>query len=447
MSLSSRVAWTEGLFLRPQHFQQEARYLDRALKACFNVVANGWGFSKLDLNSELLELGQFAIERASGFFPDGEIFDFPEHDISPLPIDIHEDAHGCAVYMCLQPKRFGDQETSLEGANTRRCTQTAQVTDMATEARSEAASVEIARLKPILKLEKKPGAGIEGFVSIAVARISDIGADGAVKLEKNFIPTVYDHSSAKILKSFITNTEGLLEGRSATLAARVTGASSGGAPEVSDYILLQTINRYLNIFRHFSNVKTMHPQELFLGASNLCAEFSVHTQPDRMAPAFKAYDHRNLTESFKPVIEEVRRCLSYIGDPTATNLPLSERGFGIQVAEITDKTLLKTSQIVLAVGASMPGEDIRRRFPKEAKIGNVDVIRDLVNIQIPGVRLKALPVAPRQIPYHAGKVYFELERKGDYWEGLVESSAVALHVGGDFPDLNLTLWAIRETRK
>lgn len=95
----------------------------------------------------------------------------------------------------------------------------------------------------------------------------------------------------------------------------------------------------------------------------------------------------------------------------------------------------------------MPGEDIRRRFPKEAKIGNVDVIRDLVNIQIPGVRLKALPVAPRQIPYHAGKVYFELERKGDYWEGLVESSAVALHVGGDFPDLNLTLWAIRETRK
>jgi len=380
MSLSSRVAWTEGLFLRPQHFQQEARYLDRALKACFNVVANGWGFSKLDLNSELLELGQFAIERASGFFPDGEIFDFPEHDISPLPIDIHEDAHGCAVYMCLQPKRFGDQETSLEGANTRRCTQTAQVTDMATEARSEAASVEIARLKPVLKLEKKPGAGIEGFVSIAVARISDIG-----------------------------NTEGLLEGRSATLAARVTGASSGGAPEVSDYILLQTINRYLNIFRHFSNVKTMHPQELFLGASNLCAEFSVHTQPDRMAPAFKAYDHRNLTESFKPV--------------------------------------LKTSQIVLAVGASMPGEDIRRRFPKEAKIGNVDVIRDLVNIQIPGVRLKALPVAPRQIPYHAGKVYFELERKGDYWEGLVESSAVALHVGGDFPDLNLTLWAIRETRK
>ena len=447
MSLSSRVAWTEGLFLRPQHFQQEARYLDRVLKACSQAIANAWGFSDVALNSELLELGQFAIERGRGIFPDGEAFDFPEHDISPLPIDIHEDAHGCTVYMCLQPKRFGDQETSLEGANTRRCTQVAQITDMATEARSEAASVEITRLKPVLKLEKKPGAGIEGFVSIAVARISDVGADGSVKLEKGFIPTVSNHNSAAILKSFITNTEGLLAGRSATLAARVTGASSGGAPEVSDYILLQTINRYLNIFRHFSAAKQIHPQDLFLSVSNLCAEFAVHTQPDRMAPEFKAYDHRNLTETFQPVIEEVRRCLSYIGDPTATNLPLSERGFGIQVSEISDQTLLKTSQIVLAVGASMPGEDIRRRFPKEAKIGSVDVIRDLVNVQIPGVRLKALPVAPRQIPYHAGKVYFELERKGDYWQGLVEGSAIALHVGGDFPDINMTLWAIRETRK
>jgi len=446
MSLSSRVAWTEGLFLRPQHFQQEARYLDRVIKACSNAIANAWGFSEIQVNLDLLELGQFAIERAQGIFPDGEVFNFPEHDISPTPIDIHEDAHGCTVYMCLQPKRFGEQETSLEGANTRRCTQTTQVTDMATEARAEAASVEVARLKPVLKLEKKPGKGIEGFVTIAVARIADISADGSVKLEQGFIPTVSNFNCAKILTNFITNTEGLLEGRSATLAARVTGASSGGAPEVSDYILLQTINRYLNTFRHLSNATMMHPQDIYLCASNLAAEFAVHTQPDRVAPAFKAYDHRNLTDSFQPIIEEVRRCLSYIGDPTATNLPLSERGFGIQVAEISDKTLLKTSQIVLAIGASMPGEDIRRRFPKEAKIGSVDVIRDLVNIQIPGVRLKALPVAPRQIPYHAGKVYFELERKGDYWQGLVESSAIALHIGGDFPDINLTLWAIRETK-
>lgn len=95
----------------------------------------------------------------------------------------------------------------------------------------------------------------------------------------------------------------------------------------------------------------------------------------------------------------------------------------------------------------MSAEDLRKAFPSQVKIGSVDVIRDLVNVQIPGVRVKALPAVPRQIPYHAGKVYFELERKGDYWQGLHDSGNIAIHVGGRFPDLDVKLWAIRETRR
>jgi type VI secretion system protein ImpJ len=54
-----------------------------------------------------------------------------------------------------------------------------------------------------------------------------------------------------------------------------------------------------------------------------------------------------------------------------------------------------------------------------------------------------MAVAPRQIPYHAGFTYFELERGGDLWAQLEQSAALALHVAGDFPGLVLELWAIR----
>ena len=59
-------------------------------------------------------------------------------------------------------------------------------------------------------------------------------------------------------------------------------------------------------------------------------------------------------------------------------------------------------------------------------------------------QLRALPVAPRQLPFHAGFHYFELDRGGELWKQLERSGSLALHVAGDFPGLELELWAIRQ---
>jgi type VI secretion system protein ImpJ len=54
-----------------------------------------------------------------------------------------------------------------------------------------------------------------------------------------------------------------------------------------------------------------------------------------------------------------------------------------------------------------------------------------------------LPVAPRQIPFHAGSAYFELDQSSELWEQLKTSGGVALHVAGNFPGLAMEFWAIR----
>lgn len=70
-------------------------------------------------------------------------------------------------------------------------------------------------------------------------------------------------------------------------------------------------------------------------------------------------------------------------------------------------------------------------------------IRNMVSVQIPGIPLRALMVAPRQLPYHSGFSYFELDKSGQAWTEMAAAGAVALHVSGSFPDLNMQLWAIR----
>jgi type VI secretion system protein ImpJ len=142
-------------------------------------------------------------------------------------------------------------------------------------------------------------------------------------------------------------------------------------------------------------------------------------------------------------MDDLRRSLSLVLERNALSIPLEERQYGLRVARVTDRQLFRTANFILAVSARVAAEALRQRLPTQVKIGPVEKIRDLVNLQLPGVMIHALPVVPRQIPYHAGFCYFELERGTDLWTQLEGSSGMALHVAGEFPELALELWAIR----
>ena len=70
-------------------------------------------------------------------------------------------------------------------------------------------------------------------------------------------------------------------------------------------------------------------------------------------------------------------------------------------------------------------------------------IRDLVNLHLPGIKVKPLPVAPRQIAFHANKTYFILELSSEELAQLRHSGGFAFHVSGELAELELNFWAIR----
>ena len=55
MSAHNRVIWSEGLFLQPQHFQQQERYFERYVEArCQSLVPHSWGFTEIEFERDLL---------------------------------------------------------------------------------------------------------------------------------------------------------------------------------------------------------------------------------------------------------------------------------------------------------------------------------------------------------------------------------------------------------
>jgi len=143
------------------------------------------------------------------------------------------------------------------------------------------------------------------------------------------------------------------------------------------------------------------------------------------------------------VIADLRRSLSTVIEQTAIQIPLQQRAYGVRVGPIVDRGILRSSSFVLAVQADVPTETLRRLFPSQVKIGAVEHIRELVNVALPGIAVRPLPVAPRQLPFYAGATYFELDRNSAHWKELQASGGFAIHLSGEFPNLNIELWAIR----
>jgi type VI secretion system protein ImpJ len=130
-------------------------------------------------------------------------------------------------------------------------------------------------------------------------------------------------------------------------------------------------------------------------------------------------------------------------EPNALRIPIEPREFGVSVAMVGDPSLFANAVFVLAAKADVPAEDLRRRFPAQLKIGPAEKIGNLVTLALAGIPVMPMPVAPRQLPYHAGYAYFELDQSDSMWRDLQTSGGVALFVGGVFPGLEMELWAIR----
>ncbi|MDD4882271.1 MAG: type VI secretion system baseplate subunit TssK [Gallionellaceae bacterium] len=444
MSQQNRVVWSEGLFLRPQHFQQAERFLEHWIENRIRPgFPYGYGFSKLELDQELLKMGKVGIRSAHGIMPDGTPFAIPDECPAPPPLDIPSDCKDTAVLLALPLRRAGLPELSLDGNGDsglpRYRSSDAAVSDNVAGMQGTA-DMKVGQLNLKLVLASSPA---EAYCTLAFAKVSERRSSNMVVLDEKHIPPCLDCHASQILHDYLREIGSLLGHRANALAGRLGQPGQQGVAEITDFLMLQIANRFDPLFRHLQEREPLHPETLYAICLGLAGDLATFTHANRRPADLPAYRHDALVETFTPLIADLRDSLTAVMDQNAVSIELQDRGRGLYTASIPDLDLLRTASFVLAVNAQMAGELLRHSFPTQVKIGPAEKIRDLVMSHLPGIVLQPMPVAPRQLPYHAGFTYFELERSSEFWKALEASRLMALHIAGDFPDLQMELWGIR----
>lgn len=442
MAWKNKVVWSEGMLLQPQHLQQHDRYWQSQLEArVASLRPYSWGFSTLKLDEQQLALGKVALQACHAVLPDGTPFSLPAEDDLPEPIDVPLDARNVLVVLALPLRRHGVAEVADgEGPDNFARHRTAEYEAWDSNGLDNSAHMQVGKLRLRLALESEVA---NAYATLGVARIIERRADDRLVIDQEYCAPCLDYRAAPRLAAFADELVGLLHQRGDALASRLSQPGAAGAAEIADFLLLQLLNRAEPKFIHLSQATGVHPETLYSAMLELVGELATFTEAGKRCAAYPQYRHAHLAETFAPLIADLRKSLSVVMDSQSVPIPLDERQFGIRVAVLPDKELLRSAAFVLAVNAQMPPETLRGSFPAQVKIGSVEKIRDLVNLQLPGIGLRALPVAPRQLPFYAGYTYFELDSSSEYFQHLYQSAGFAMHVAGEFPGLQMQFWAIR----
>ena len=444
MSQDNKVIWTEGMFLRPQHFQQQDRNFQNWVETrCSGLQTYSWGLTKLELDQQMLTLGKIALVFCQGVFPDGTPFCIPDQNSLFAPLEIPPDTKNEIIYLSLPVRRTAGKELTWDNNMdelSRYRLKEIDVKDTHTQFDQDNVTIQSAELWIRLRLSSQ---NQDAFVTIPIAKIIEVKTDKQIILDNSFIPTCLNAGASNQLIGYSKEIEGMLHHRGEAIGQRLGSPGAGGAAEIVDFLYLQIINRYEPLFSHFNSLTQLHPERLFSNLILMLGELSTITQTNHRPIALPAYIHENLTQSFEPVIAALRKALSWEPSYRAIPIPLEEHQQQIRTAIIADRQLLNTADFILAVNAEMSTDKLRTNLPRQITIATREKLYDLVHSQVPGIKLNALAVAPRQIPFHKGMMYFELDKNHSLWKELEKSGTIAMHFSGDYPGLELEFWAIR----
>lgn len=429
MADDNKVVWSEGLFLRTQHFQQQDRHTEALVRGALRAAPlQPVGFSVLKLDQAALDAGRVAIAAAAGLLPDGTPFAIPDDTSSPAPVTVGRETQAGLVTLAVAAEQAGaaivdPAHGDPSGARFRGALRTVRDN---VRGGADAEEIEVAELAARLLL---PGEPTAGYVTLPIARIDGLRADGSVAMVDGYLPPSLGIGTtpwyAALLQELVTGLDRVAEAHG--------GLVLGGAGRsVENLLILELANTMHPLLSHVLAQNLVHPGELYGILASLAGRMATYGSSSRRLSELPVYDHLDPQPAFAALADTLRSLLLSLRhvEPKSRALPVARHAQNIWKVRIDNPEILKSSRIVLRVGSELSDESLRKLFVDQATVGAADAFEKLWKSRLPGIPLKPLHSQPREIPYDGDRLCLELDQKSEHWSQLFEAPGFVVGVSG-----------------
>lgn len=444
--MTSKVLWGEGLFLRPQHFQQQDQYHEHRLHEAVRAVHPfAWGVSQLQVDRDALTNNSLRLLELSVRFQDGEIIDAPGSDDLPDPLDLSgllQSQQSVTYYVALPAfKPFGANYAQIgqTGVAARFVQDNQDTPDLFTQA----AQAQLTYLKKSVRIVSEFETR-DSYTHFPLLRLRRM-ATGGFELDPLFVPPSLSVRSAPVLFLQLRRLIDALQAKVSALYGHHREPSKNvieyRSGDMSSFWLLHTASSAYASLTHYFHNPTLHPERLYeqlLGVAGALMTFSKSwTLAD-----LPAYQHNDPGPGFEKLHLIVRELLDTVISSKYFAIALTEVRPSYYLGKLDSGKIDEKTAFYLAVSASMPALELVDVVPLRFKIGAPDDVEKFVLSAMPGVRIQHAPQVPAAVPVRPDTCYFTIEAKGQMYERMLQAQSISIYVPAGMNELKLELVAV-----
>jgi type VI secretion system protein ImpJ len=422
MKVTDKVAWSEGVLLRPQHFQQLDRYHESLLAARLDALdALSWGALNIELDERALQQGMLALTAFEGIMPDGTpvLLDAQSGQAvpKPRPLEPHLPPAQASVlvYLAIPHERSGVTNYAEDGATLRYALCTRKVPDSARDDRHAEIHLALPNLALLFGDESR-----DGFSALPIARIVR-NESGSPVFSDSFIPPCLRVQCSSAL---VRRAEHLLTGMISRFrvlrdARRITGENrvEFSAADVTRYLQLHALNGMLPGMFHLVNAREASPRAAFLLLSQLAGQLATFAPDGDMTTPIN-FDYTDLESSFTAVFELCERLLCALDTERYVACQLKLQTSGRFYADLSDVRLEGCSRFLIGIDGKQARALVVQEITQRAKLASHGDIDFVLSRNVSGIRVNTCERPPAELPTRPGLSYFTLPMPDDdvYWK-------------------------------
>ncbi len=438
MASLKQVRWREGMFLRPQHFQQQELFLearDAWRWRAFHPFC--WGLVAVDLQESQLDNFTFSVKSLQAILPGGTVIDMPGNARLPsreFSALMKEAGRPLDVFLGVREREERVPQAGAGDAPD----ETARFAAVEEEASDldeglNPVPIERLRLNARFFFGDEPSHGYETIPLARLLRTGDVTKP--VMVDPTFAPPCLNVAAAPALRDVVRD---VVEGIVHLLRER---REKGFGDDPSLRLRFQAASAAFPVLREMATEGLVHPAEMFRELSRLAGALLVPQRGRRQATEeeIPRYDHADPAPPFRALGSLVGALLKEEIPELFRRVRL-KRQVDQHFETLPEEAKQPASRLYLEVEAVESGPRLKDLL-KGAKISSPARIDFLKKYVLPGVPTEALPAPPPEVPPGAAASYFKLKtEEGAEWATyVIPAAAVAVFILSTPPDVKINL--------
>lgn len=432
---NSPVHWSEGMFLRPHHFQASDRYWSEAVALADQWNQHyGYGIRKIEISEQALANFQAQVTRIDARFPDGTLLTV-EGGAAPDRIDLKgafAKQSSVTLYLAIPKLVMGRPNVSAETgqSDARYAARVLPIQDESRGGNEQEVGTRTLNARLLLSTDDRAG-----YEVLPLARIKRAGeGESTPQLDDEYFPPMLAidawsplcHDQVRVIYDMLGEKIDVLCQRVAERGLTLTSHDPG---DLDDLFMLRILNEGYSTLRVLTFAQGVHPLTAYVELCRLVGMLSIFGPSRRVSDDMPQYDHDDLARIFLWLRRQVE---SLIGSRKQLNY--EQRDFvGTELGmEVTIKPEWLHAGWDWYVGVN--AENITDSECRELllpgkldwKMGSSQQVDMIFKYGVPGIDRKELTQAPRALPARRGWNYYEVIREGNAWKDVLATQSLAL---------------------